>query len=425
MAGSGIFCVVLVAGSLLNGFINVDIHTPAQAPRPAQAKQPPTAEEANGELQTKVALTTQAQELANFKQQAAKSQPPAKAKSATPIVTKPATVPAPNPVPVYPQERPVRLRQRMPVTQTVPPKTVTRLQASPTPPVDPTQQWLAAANIGSYGSVSDSSTEVSSASSDNGSNFQAADELATNNSTNDSEMQLSGGIGQAPALPNGATIASTNYPISALPIAQSQPVTERTNFNNNALNYPASSHILMVGTKVSAKLDTRIAWTNDVSVQQAKNFRIKLKEPLKRADGSIAIPKGGYILARVIEIGNSATVQLLPIAITTANGRLVAVDLPADAILIQGKNGNPLQAKVHSRNNDSGDNLGNALLSGVSRASGLLGSGRIETQVAGEVLDEVQNRIQRSPQSQQQNLDIFVLDRGTSLELYVNQPVSL
>lgn len=295
------------------------------------------------------------------------------------------------------------------------PKSVTIVKATPTAIADPTQQWLDAANIGSYGSVSshsstsESSNEVTSALSDDNSSSLTDDEQANNNLDTESPWQINGGTGQASASTFEATTDQENNSNTG---------------NYQQSNYYSNAKSLMVGTKVRAKLDTRIAWTNDMGAELAPNFRIKLSEPLHQADGSIVIPKGGYILARLIDIGNSATVQLLPTAITTVTGQLLPVHLPPGAILIQGKNGDPLQAKVRRRN-DSKDSLGNTLLSEVSKASGLLGSGRIAPQVAGEVLDQVQNRYGRSQQSGQPRLDIFVLDRGTSVELYVNQPVSL
>jgi hypothetical protein len=447
LVGSGVLLIVLVVGVGLGGFVNIDTHASAPAPPQPNATPTPTAEEANGELQTKVALTTQTQELADFKNQTAKPKPPAKVKPVTkqtPTVTPVIRTAPPQPVPIVAQLRefpPVKRTPTAwePVRST--PQPVMRSQAAPSAPADPMQQWLAAANVGNYGSVSPTnSTQTAAAQPTNdstNSNYQPTDYQPSDTTTNDTDS-LSGGIGQAPR-----TMSETNYPSSEAVAPAHQP----SGSGYPTVDYSNSVNNLVVGARADGKLETPLAWSGSLDSSTGQNFLVKLKDPLKAGNGSVVVPKGSYLVARVTSATDSGIIQMSAVSVLNQeNGQTTEQPLAEGAVLILGKGGKPLQAKARSSDN-GGSNIGTVLLSGISGVAGLsnqpsfqsvfsnggftsTSTSRDPNYIAGfgqgaaqELLRQVQNRQQQRQSIQSE--PIFVLDQGTSVQVFVNQSVSL
>lgn len=296
-----------------------------------------------------------------------------------------------------------------PVAKPLPRTSKTEPKAAP----DPMQQWLAAANVGSYGSTSPQS-----------------------NSRN------------APAATTANYISNsrTNGRLSASPVMtqfqQAQPRPELANYSTAATN-------IVVGTKASAKLETPIAWSGKLQ-NPNQNFLIQLTEPLLTANKSVAIPKGAYLVVRINDAADTGLLQMSATsALVTENGRTIEKPIPIGALLVLGKGGNLLKAQSQKRSNTGAD-LGMAVLSGVSNVTGLInqpssqstfssGGGfqttttnRDPNYLAGfgqgaaqAIVGEMQARNQQARQSIQSEPKVFVLNQGTAVQVFVNQSVAL
>jgi hypothetical protein len=302
------------------------------------------------------------------------------------------------------------------------------------------QQWLAAANAGSYGSVAPGShTDQASDSS-----YQAADYSPTDASDN-TDWQLAGGTG-TPSAQFEQAIASQTATANSTP--QSDPTKEQSNAGYTSVNYTNSGKNLLIGTRAGGKLDTPIAWSGNLQ-NSDQNFLIQLTQPLLAADKSVAVPKGAYLVARVRNANAGGLLQMSATsALLTRNGQTTEQPLPQGAILVLGKGGKPLQAKAQRRGG-GGNNLGAVLLSGASHAAELAnqavsqsvfntGGGYTATTTSRDpnylagfgqgaaqaIVQQMQNRHQLAQQPIASQ-PIYVLNQGTSVQIFVNQSVLL
>jgi hypothetical protein len=203
---------------------------------------------------------------------------------------------------------------------------------------------------------------------------------------------------------------------------------------------------LIVGTRVKAKLETPVAWSGSLDNSAYQNFLIKLTEPLKASNGAVVVPKKAYLVAQVNAATETGLIQMSAVSVLKQeNGQTTEIPLPKGAVLILGKRGKPLQAKVEDRDG-RGNKVGRALLSGAASVAGLsnqpsyqsvfssggftsTASSRDPNYLAGfgqgaaqEILQQAQDRTR-----QRQSLStepIFVLNQGTSVQVFVNQSVS-
>ncbi len=380
-------------------------------------------------LRAKLLLTEQNKELSDFRQKkqaklASQPKPQPVAVPPTPIAV------APRPTPVYSPPRP-RSSYSRPVDYSpppppprvyptvrnfAPPQRVLQPIIPPPPPsipqVDPSQQWLEAANMGSYGSMP--VTQKSSVASARGANYrnvssERLEEIRTDKISQDDPMR--------------AQYQSANYPLS-------------------------SSSSVVVGTKVKAKLETPIAWSGSLQ-NPNQNFLIQLDEPLKTAQNTIAIPKGAYLVAK---ISAANQVGLLSMSVTSVlvneNGLTSEKPIPNGVLLILGKDGQPLKASSQRRNTN-GNDLGTVVLSGVASTASLInrptsqsvynsdggfssttttndpnylaGFGQGASQ---QLLQQMQTRNNQSRQAALSEPKVFTLKQGTSLQVFVNQSTS-
>lgn len=397
-----------------------------------------------GDLQAQIATFELRQKINNINKARQ-----AEKKSAN--ITKAPTHPKPQPTP--PAKPPQRAVANSPQKYISPPRTTwvaARPQQSPKRQEvqasvlkDPMEQWLAAANVGSFGSVSSASNTQLEASS---------------TSTEDNDAKVNGGTGSAPpnqttslmpAHPNPTTesLAWSRFHPSATSI-ESQP-----SGSTQTINYSATIPQLIVGTKASGKLESGVAWSGRLS-NNSHSFRIQLKEPLLAADNTVAVPKGAYLVARVDIAADSGLLEMSVVSfLLKSNGTIVEKPLPeaavqTRAIRILGKDGNYLQAKATHRNN-ARNNIGMVLLSGVSKVAAL--SNQLDYQstyndgdftstttsrnpnylaglgqgAASELLRQQRERGQQVQQSIEREPNVFVLEQGTTVQVYVNQSLSL
>lgn len=427
--GGGIFTVVAFIGGMVGTTISAINTSGAKKQQSTEiAKSPESAElDDNGRMKTDIALTSQKGELKNLNQQSPQPIP----SSTTPVTVKAqpqAPTPQPRPQPVRYQPQPVRYQPQPPsqpriVYRSIPapqltPQISQRVSQPPRlsapiatpvtkPNVDPMQQWLAAANIGSYGSNSE------------------IDDSPTSTPVADAN-KIQGGSGLV-------KVSNTSNPSSS------------TQYQNQNIDY--SGKRVLVGTHVEGSLETPVAWGGS-SGQINQNYLIRLTQPLKAFDGTEVLPTGSYIVAQ-INGNESGFVQMKAVsALINSNGTTAEKSLPENSVLILSKSGKLLQAKS-KRGSDLGSILLTSVLSGVAKAAEIENRPTSQTSInslsvstvttndsknlaagfAEGSLNELVQRIQSENQQRLQQIQsepkVFVIDSGTSVQIFVNQTISL
>ncbi|WP_392476389.1 hypothetical protein [Nostoc sp. C110] len=408
-----LICFIFVAliGAMLGNSMNM-LKFSKDIVQPPTEEQTPLAEPENetGKDKTALALTSQNYELKKIRD-----------RLPSPTPTPSATL-APAPIaPVTPPMQPVQRRQRSyPVASqpTAPftfpqarvsipqpqPKITQPSRQSPlafptaasnAPTQDPTQQWLLAANAGSFRSSGDESLDEKP--------------IKTNG--------IEGGTG-------GAT-----------------QVGQNTSINYNALR-------VLVGSTAEGRLETPIAWgTGDAGNQ---NYLVKLTKPLKASDGRDVLRVGAYLVVQLAESNGSGFAKLRGVSVlVNSNGDTQEKQLPPNAVLIMASDGGFLKAQSRKGSNLGNDFIG-AIVAGVAKAAEV--QNRPTTQISsnsngfstssttneqkdlsaafGEgAFNSVLDNIKSSNVARSQQLsgreEVFVIDVGKPVQIFVNQTISL
>ncbi|MHC5748714.1 MAG: hypothetical protein ACYTXT_44155 [Nostoc sp.] len=407
-----VLAFVTIVGALIGNSMNA-LNFSSNKAQPTKAKeQTPEAEvvDETGKDKTALALTSQNYELKKIREEKPNPTP-------TPS---PTLAPAPI-APVTPPMQPVQRGQRSyPVAsqpaplRTLPqargsqpqlqPKIAQPIRQSPlafptaatnAPTKDPTQQWLIAANAGSFRSSVDES--------------ESEKPIKTNG--------IEGGTG-------GAT-----------------QVAQNTSINYNALR-------VLVGSTAEGRLETPIAWgTGDAGNQ---NYLVKLTKPLKASDGSDVVPVGAYLVVQLAESNGSGLAKLRAVSVlVNSNGDTQEKRLPPNAVLIMAKDGSFLKAESRKGSN-LGNNFIGAIVAGVAKAAEA--QNRPVTQISsnsngfstssttndqkdlsaafGEgAFNSILDNIKSSNVARSQELsgreEVFVIDVGKPVQIFVNQTISL
>lgn len=433
----GVLLLVIVFGSMIGGLSqSLSNSNNIQEPVTTKTKEEDlNSEEDKGQLKTAIAITSQKGELAAIASKKSNSNPipsaspspsqPQTLPTATPTTNPPITVrrePPPPPQTTYqprqrnatynPQPTQSQPTQSQP-TQRVPRTEPTVNSRSLVPSFsrdvqkDPMQEWLAAGNIGNY-SAGDSSGNV---------NDTAFDEDSNKN------LQVEGGSGRSATFQQTSTIPP---------------------------NYDGKR--ILVGTRAGGVMETPIAWVGSgisSNQQQGQNSLIRLSQPLKAFDGSEVLPKGSYIVA-ILNPTNSEIAQMSAIsALVNIDGKTIEKQLPANSILILGKDGNLLKAKSRKGGSNLGNSLMASLLSGLSKAAEIQNRALSETSISSngvtttstsnsdkdlvagfaegsinEILSRMKTQNERQIQSvQQQQQQVFVIEAGKEVQIFVNQSI--
>ncbi len=123
---------------------------------------------------------------------------------------------------------------------------------------------------------------------------------------------------------------------------------------------------IVPGAIATATLKAPIIWAQDLkSSQQPQRFGLELTQPLHVADGTVGLPVGTQMIAKVDTISGSGLVELSveAIVVPTNQGNRV-VNVPTGAIFVAGQDGNPLMAGNYSNTHKQllGKDVGIALM---------------------------------------------------------------
>jgi hypothetical protein len=185
----------------------------------------------------------------------------------------------------------------------------------------------------------------------------------------------------------------------------------------------------------------------------AEHITIQITEPLKAPNNAVILPKGTQLVAALDSLSDSGLIKLnVESAIVNLNGQQVEVRIPPEAIQITGREGQPLIAKQYGGRGKSsaGIDASRVLLGALNRASEQLTRSQSSTIInnnssiisnvqnskpnvlAGIVqggsealLSSIEQRNQRAIQEIAQQSNIRFLPAGSSVDIYVNQAISL
>ena len=296
----GVLIAVLLAGTILNS------HSFTPTSREENQEPVPTATSNNsdesdapelekGELLTEIAIAEQKKQLQALDAQQNTSKSTPSPSSYQPNSQSLPTVPStPPPQVIY---------RTVPVSAPAPVPRWTDTPLTETKPIDPQQAWIAATQIGNYGTV----TSISI---------------------------------QAQANPQN-NLASSNH----IPLINS----DKTHLSQNT---NSSAEQILIGSKVKAILTNPIVWDNRNTSSSQKPLFFRLEEPLSNGARSVVIPQGAQIIATIDSVSNSGIVDIKANSVLLEKrGNWQEIPLPPDTLYIQGKKGKPLAAKSLSENN--------------------------------------------------------------------------
>lgn len=378
-------------------------------------------EQQTAELLTEAALSKQEGQLAALSKTKLDptpikpADPAGKKESATPTSIAPAT-PIRPPITPVPLSAPVTMPQppalawNRPSVPLPPIAPAAPLPTVPVNPVNPEQQWLTASTIGSY------------------------------NLTSGSQSNLNDSAPPTPSPPI-APIASTAT--QAVNSAEEAPILT---------GRPLQS--LVIGSEVDARLVTPIvgeerAATGTTGMTQPLQFIARLEQPLLNPKGEVVFPVGTALIAEVGAIGPSGLVSLRVVAAVTND---VQYPLPAQAIGMRAGDGKPLIAqKLQDKGAEmAGLDMALVLFGGLSKVGEIwnrpqsttlmtnLGTATTVTQnpapnLAAAALEggfsvlskQVATRNQQVIQSTIARPNLWFIDQGTPVKVFVAQPIQL
>ncbi|MBC1237831.1 TrbI/VirB10 family protein [Nostoc sp. 2RC] len=438
LVGAATLAVVLVAGVFLSQLMSGSSQKPRNnlvtPPVRSQPTNQTTSEQLQSEietLKTKLALTEQAQSVKAAQEKLRTPKPTSTVALAQPSVSstrRQQVIPTPPPTAYVPQpvtiERIVRVPAPQPLlTPQLPvlrPNTQPVVTITPPAPPNPFDEWTKLAKLGSYGQVN--VTEQP--------NNIAAAPQPTN------EMQQPQQPPQETPNPNPGEQPPQQGPAV---VSQAQPQGQNT---------------VAIGTSAKAVLATAIFGETtrggNNEEQTDKNvFVVRLKEPLKAANGEVALPANTEFLTEIRSISEQGLVQMNITKVMSQNdGNLTERSLPNNSIIIRGNKGRPLIGNKFPGQSSSvaSMDLGLFVLGGIGKAAELLnrtdgqvvtingGSTVVSNTNTGEnipagivegglnsVVPQIAQRNQQAIAQMSQQTNVWFLPAGTNVEIYVNQ----
>lgn len=462
LVGIATFAVVIFAGGFLSQIMSNGKQKPQQiAPIQEKIRSPnqPRAQQLEDEvetLKTKLALSEQAQAVKAAQQQLRRVRSSPTPEVATKLTQEPrrdSTPALPKPTPVVKTlyvpkvvevERVVKVPQvvekvvrpqpvvkntapplqttfiRPPLPPTQPPAAIAPVSTVEIePPPSPLEEWSRLAKLGSYGAVT--------------SNQNRANPTA-------SRPERPADVATKPKPPRRTTPYQQETPDQATPSVSQTP-------RNGKSTVVGSSAKAVLATALFG--ETTKTAKNDQS-DSDNVFVVRLKQPLKTADGDVALAAGSELLTQVSSISENGLVQLeINKVMMPKDDKLTQRTIPKNALAIRASKGKPLIANQFP--NQSGSiatmDAGLFVLGGIGKAAELFN--RVEQRVvlrdddnyreydypdpniaAGvlegglkSVVPSISRRNQRAISEMMRRSNVWFLPAGKEVEIYVNQEI--
>ena len=418
--------------------------------------EPPTHDENGelGELRTEVALKDQAQDLRDLDgdllTESADESSDNNSEEET-VETSPtgtAAQSAPQPAPAVPRPAPV---QPVPVQPTPQP------QITPEP-IGPWEQWQQFAQSGTLGQVqfvAHTQSNTQPTSRPNTTNRESQPTVTRQSQTT---------IGPARTVSPGTTsqqpVVRSPTPETNTPADAQAPDSSLGTYVNGYTPTPGMRHpttqTIPVGTTVTATVTTPILWPGDGS--QVTNSRspdtpkyiVTLDEPLMTSDERIVFPQAAQLVVTVAPMDTDSGVATLDVLAILRDDQ--SYSIPHGHLHIRGKDGNPLVAE---RFNDPGGSVfsmdaGLFVISGLANLGTILNRPRSSTVInsdfqgtiatdyddpnffgavleggAGALAERLADRNDQAIEDLAKHPSTWYLPAGTSVQLFVNQPMQI
>ncbi len=249
--------------------------------------------------------------------------------------------------------------------------------------------------------------------------------------------------------PTPAMVSNTFQSVTPIsPNQQNNSPTLQTN------QQPSKS--VAVGSSVKAVLanglfgeTTRTG--NDSDNTNDSKFVVRLKQPLKNTDNTVALPAGTELLTQIRRIGESGMMQLEVVSvISLEDGNVKEKDIPKGALKIRAPQGKPLIANKFPNNGKAIAQMDTGLfvLGGISKAAELANRPESSVNINGNnvitqsnpkpniltgvlegglttVVPQITIRNQQAISEMTARGNIWVLPAGKEVEVYVNQIMHL
>ncbi|WP_298914589.1 TrbI/VirB10 family protein [uncultured Nostoc sp.] len=446
LVGAATLAIVLVGGVFLSQLMSSSNSKPKNIVSPQVSSQP-TNESSSQQLETdldtyktKLALTEQAESVKAAQQQLriAKSTPTVALKAEPSVSSRgrERVIPTPPPTVYPPRTVTVERIVKVPASQPLPspqipvvqPNTQPVVNITPPSPPTPLQEWARLAKLGSYGQVS---------LTDQPNNIAAAPEPANNTQPQEQTPQ-----------------PETPAPV----VSQAQEKGEKS-------VAVGSSAKAVLATAIFGETNTK-SGGGDETGEQKNVFVIRLKEPLKSTDGSIALPANTEFLAEIGSLSEQGLLSMNVVKIISHNdGNLTERSLPNNTIILRGTQGKPLIANKFPSSSSSIASMdaGLFVLGGIGKAAELVNRADTEYQLVNtapvvttdgtptttnvqpyqqlipvtknrrnlaaavleggmnSVVPQIAQRNQQSIAQMSQQTNVWFLPAGTNIEIYVNQ----
>ena len=421
--------------------------------------EPPSSDEKGelGELRTEVALKDQAQDLQDLDVDPLTESPDATpnnspkeetAETSSTTAAAASSRSVPQSAPAVPRPAPVQPAPVQPTPQPQP-----AVQIAPEP-IGPWEQWQQFAQSGTVGQVQFVAHAQPTA-RPNTTN-QTSQPTVTRQSQTTIGPAQTVSPGTAPQQPFVRVPASeTNTPA----IAQA-PESSLGTYVNGYTPIPGMRHpttqTIPVGTTVTATVTTPILWPGDGS--QVTNSRspdtpkyiVTLDEPLMTSDEQIVFPRAAQLVVTVAPMDTDSGVATLDVLAILRDDQ--SYTIPHGQLHIRGKDGNPLVAE---RFNDPGGSIfsmdaGLFVISGLANLGTILNRPRSSTVInsdfqgtiatdyddpnffgavleggAGALAERLADRNDQTIEDLAERPSTWYLPAGTSVQLFVNQPMQI
>ena len=460
----GISVVALLVGLITNQIFRPVTVTTTEPTEPTYeaddpltlSLEPPTHNENGelGELRTEVALKDQAQDLQDLDGDPSteSDDEPSNNNSDEAPSTGTVAQSVPQPAPAAPRPTPV---QPAPVRPTPQPQPAVQIAPEP---IGPWEQWQQFAQSGTLGQVqfvanTPSSTQPTARPNTNNRTPQPTVTRQSQTTIGPARTVSPGTAPQQPVVRVPATETNTS------PVAQA-PESSLGTYVNGYTPTPGMRHpttqTIPVGTTVTATVTTPILWPGDGS--QATNSRapdtpkyiVTLNEPLMTADERIVFPTAAQLVVTVVPMDTDSGVATLDVLAILRDDQ--SYTIPHGHLHIRGKDGNPLVAE---RFNDPGGSVfsmdaGLFVISGLANLGTILNRPRSSTVInsdfqgtiatdyddpnffgavleggAGALAERLADRNDQAIEDLAEHPSTWFLPAGTSVQLFVNQPMQI
>ncbi|MBF2016210.1 MAG: hypothetical protein IGS23_13580 [Rivularia sp. T60_A2020_040] len=289
------------------------------------------------------------------------------------------------------------------------------------PEPNPMQEWTRLAKLGSYGQVS------------------VNEKQTVNNRTSPSQVAVERDVKEKET--------------QSKPVRETRTRTTTESVRRNPQTIPVGNSAKAVLTTAIYSETTKLGREDTENSNNNNVYVVSLKQSLKAADGTVALPIGSQILTKIDSISENGLMQLEIVKIIKReNGELAEKNVPQNALMIRGKNGKPLIANQYSNSGSSMALMDAELfaLGGLGKAAEIIN--RTESQVVtGEngtvavtnvnrnpstaagileggmktVIPQITRRNQRAMSEMSRKTNIWFLPPGKEVEIFVNQETEI